>query len=154
MSLTLTSTAFAQGERIPKRYTCEGEDLSPPLSWTGAPDGTRSFVLLCDDPDAPMGTWHHWAVYNIPPEVTELAEGYPTDAAVGPVRQAVTDFGRTGYGGPCPPAGHGTHHYYFKLLALDVGGLDLAEKAECTEVEAAAEPHVLARAELMGTYSR
>ena len=154
MSLTLTSSAFSHGERIPRRYTCEGEDLSPPLSWTGAPDGTRSLVMLCDDPDAPMGTWHHWAAYDIPPDIAEIPEGHPTDAVVGSVHQAITDFGRTGYGGPCPPQGHGTHHYYFKLLALDVEHIELPADAACADVERAAEAHVLERAELMGTYSR
>jgi hypothetical protein len=154
MSLTLTSSAFSHGERIPERYTCEGKDLSPPLSWSGAPEGTESFVLLCDDPDAPRGTWHHWAVFDISADTAALGEGYPTDAAVGRVRQAVTDFGRTGYGGPCPPPGHGIHHYLFKLLALNVARLELPAGARCEDVEEAAEPHVLARAELMGTYSR
>lgn len=154
MSLTLSSSGFSHGERIPRRYTCEGEDLSPPLAWSDAPDGTASLVLLCDDPDAPRGTWHHWAAYDIPPDTASLEEGYPTDAAVGKVHQAVTDFGRTGYCGPCPPPGHGTHHYFFKLLALDVARLELPAGAKCEDVEKAAEPHVLARAELMGTYSR
>lgn len=154
MSLTLTSTAFSHGERIPERHTCEGDDLSPPLAWSGAPKGTASFALLCDDPDAPRGTWHHWAVFDIPADTSALREGYPPDAAVGRVRQAVTDFGRTGYGGPCPPPGHGIHHYFFKLLALNVARLDLPAGARCEDVEEGAEPHVLARAELMGTYSR
>ena len=154
MSLTLKSSAFTEGQRIPKRYTCEGEDLSPPLTWSGAPEGTKSFALLCDDPDAPMGTWHHWAAYDIPASTSELKEGYPSDAVVGPVHQAVTDFGRTGYGGPCPPPGHGTHRYFFKLLALDVARLDVPSGVKCQDVEAAAKPHVLGHAELMGTYSR
>lgn len=154
MALTLTSSAFAHGERIPKRYTCDGEDLSPPLSWSGAPEGTMSFALVCDDPDAPMGTWHHWAAYDIPAEFSELEEGFPADARIGSVHQAFTDFGRTGYGGPCPPKGHGTHHYGFRLFALDVKHLELPAGAKCEDVEKAAAPHVLARAELMGTYSR
>jgi Raf kinase inhibitor-like YbhB/YbcL family protein len=154
MALRLSSSAFAHGERVPRQYTCEGQDKSPPLAWSDAPSGTKSFVLLCDDPDAPRGTWHHWAVFNIPADRTSLEEGFPTDAAVGPVHQAVTDFGRPGYGGPCPPRGHGTHHYHFRLLALSVPKLDLPLDAACPDVAAAAKPHVLETAELMGTYSR
>jgi Raf kinase inhibitor-like YbhB/YbcL family protein len=154
MTLTLTSSAFSDGERIPKRYTCDGEDLSPPLSWSGAPDGTVSFAVICDDPDAPMGTWHHWAAYDIPAEFTELQEDFPTEPRIGAVRQAITDFGQTGYGGPCPPEGHGTHHYNFRLLALEVKHLDLPADAKCEDVEKAAQPYILAKAELTGTYSR
>ncbi|MDJ0949284.1 MAG: YbhB/YbcL family Raf kinase inhibitor-like protein [Alphaproteobacteria bacterium] len=154
MPLTLSSQHFAAGERIPSRFTCEGEDVSPHLTWSGAPEGTQSFVLLCDDPDAPAGTWHHWAVYDIPTDVAGLPEAYPADGRVGEVRQAVNDFGRSGYGGPCPPRRHGTHHYRFRLLALDVESLGLEDDPGCTEVEAAAEPHVIETAELVGTYSR
>ncbi|MFQ5958886.1 MAG: YbhB/YbcL family Raf kinase inhibitor-like protein [Alphaproteobacteria bacterium] len=154
MTLVLTSTAFADGERVPERYTCEGDDLSPPLAWSGAPAGTLSFALLCDDPDAPAGTWHHWAAYDIPAERSALTEGFPKDARVGPVRQAVTDFRRPGYGGPCPPPGHGVHHYHFRLLALDVATLGLADDAHCTDVARAAAGDVLAEAKIVGTYSR
>lgn len=154
MALQLISSAFSEGDRIPARYTCEGEDASPPLAWSGAPAGARSFALLCDDPDAPAGTWHHWAAYDIPADTSELAEGYPTEPRVGAVRQAINDFGRSGHGGPCPPPGHGVHHYHFKLLALEVETLELGADARCPEVAKAAEAHVLARAELIGTYSR
>jgi Raf kinase inhibitor-like YbhB/YbcL family protein len=154
MALRLSSSAFVHGERIPRRYTCEGEDISPPLAWSGAPAGTKSFVLLCDDPDAPRGTWHHWAAFNIPADRAALEEDFPTHATVGSVRQAVTDFGRPGYGGPCPPRGHGTHHYHFRLLALSVAKLDLPLDATFAQVAAAAKPHVIGTAELMGTYSR
>lgn len=154
MALTLTSSAFADGERIPARYTCEGEDVSPPLAWSGAPDGTLSFALLCDDPDAPAGTWRHWAVFDLPADATRLDESYPTDTQVGPTRQAVNDFPRTGYGGPCPPPGHGTHHYHFRLLALGVEKLETGGEPRCADVDAAARPHVLAETELVGTYSR
>ncbi|MGB8275526.1 MAG: YbhB/YbcL family Raf kinase inhibitor-like protein [Alphaproteobacteria bacterium] len=154
MTLTLASTAFTHGSPIPREYSCEGDDLSPPLSWSDAPAGTKSFALICDDPDAPAGTWHHWAAFNIPGDQTALPEGFATDAVVGSIHQAVTDFGRPGYGGPCPPRGHGTHHYHFRLFALSVPKLDLPLDSTCTDVAAAAKPHVLASAELMGTYSR
>jgi Raf kinase inhibitor-like YbhB/YbcL family protein len=154
MAFQLSSTAFNDGERIPDRYTCAGKDISPPLTWLGAPDGARSFALLCDDPDAPGGTWHHWAVFDMPADTNGLPEAYATDAKVGICRQAVNDFRRTGYGGPCPPPGHGVHHYHFRLLALAVARLDLGPKARCPEVEAAARPHLLGEARLTGTYSR
>jgi Raf kinase inhibitor-like YbhB/YbcL family protein len=154
MTMTLTSSAFADGEPIPEIHSCDGADISPPLSWSGAPAGTRSFALLCDDPDAPGGTWTHWAACDIAANVSGLPEDHPKDARVGDVRQAVTDFGRPGYGGPCPPPGHGVHHYNFRLLALDVARLDLPADATFADVAEAAEAHVLDSAELVGTYSR
>lgn len=154
MALKLSSPAFAEGDRIPVQYTCEGEDLSPPLTWSGAPSGTKSFALICEDPDAPAGTWHHWAAYNIPADQDSLPKGFPTDDEVGPIHQALTDFGRPGYGGPCPPRGHGTHHYHFRLMALSVPTLDVSLDSSCPDVQKAAKPHILAVAELMGTYSR
>jgi Raf kinase inhibitor-like YbhB/YbcL family protein len=102
--MELDSSAFADGAAIPRRFACDGENLSPPLQWSGAPEATRSFVLLCDDPDAPAGTWHHWAVYDIPPAVTEFAVNA---AQIAEMKQAVNDFRKVGYGGPCPPHGHG-----------------------------------------------
>jgi len=154
MTMTLTCTAFADGERIPRLYSCDGADISPPLAWSGAPDGVRGFALLCDDPDAPGGTWTHWAAFDIAADATGLSEDYPKDDRVGAVRQAVTDFKRPGYGGPCPPRGHGTHHYRFRLLALDVDRLDLPAKARFDDVAAAVAGHILAEATLTGTYSR
>jgi hypothetical protein len=154
MAFQLTSTAFNGGERIPKRYTCDGENRSPPLAWTGAPSAARSFALLCDDPDAPAGTWHHWALFDIPATMTELDEGLPQEANVQALRQAFNDFVEIGYGGPCPPRGHGVHHYRFRLLALDVDRLSVKERVTCKEVEKAARSHVIATAELVGTYSR
>ncbi len=154
MAFQLTSTAFKAGERIPRRYTCEGEDRSPPLAWSGAPAGTRSFVLLCDDPDAPAGTWRHWALFDIPASVDHLDEGYSSHKRTLPTRQAINDFGRGDYGGPCPPPGHGIHHYHFKLLALEVEKLGLGEGARCAEVERAANARMLATTELIGLYSR
>jgi Raf kinase inhibitor-like YbhB/YbcL family protein len=154
MAMTLKSPAFGAGKPIPKRLSCEGDDLSPPLSWSSAPGGVKSYALVCEDPDAPAGTWHHWGIYNIPGDHDSLPEGFPPDSEVGGIRQAVTDFGRPGYGGPCPPRGHGTHHYYFRLYALDVAKLDLPLDADCEQVKAAAKRHAIEEAELMGTYSR
>lgn len=154
MAFRLESRAFREGQRIPERYTCEGEDVSPPLAWSGAPKGAKSFALLCDDPDAPRGTWRHWGVYNIPGEATELPEGVSPEPAVGAMRQVINDFGRVGYGGPCPPPGHGTHHYHFRLLALSVASLSLPAKARCPDLEKAAKPHLMASAEIIGTYAR
>jgi hypothetical protein len=154
VALRLSSPAFAEGERIPALYSGEGEDLSPPLQWDGVPLGTRSFVLICNDPDAPVGTWYHWAIFDLPAATLELEAGFPTDGRVGDVRQAVTDFQRTGYGGPCPPRGHGVHRYRFRLMALDVEHLAVAASPDCRDVEAAAVPHILAERVLTGTYSR
>ena len=154
MSFTLTSSAFNEGGIIPAKYTCEGSDISPPLAWPGAPEGTRSFALILDDPDAPMGTWTHWAAYNIPATTHALDEGFSNQAEKGAVRQAVTDFKRSGYGGPCPPQGHGPHHYNFRIHALDTQALELPEAATVVEVEKAARPHILATARLTGLYER
>lgn len=154
MTFRLTSPDIAEGARIPKRYTCDGDDVSPPLAWQDAPPETRSFALLCDDPDAPAGTWHHWALFDLPPDATRLAAAYPTDPVVGGTRQALNDFRRFGYGGPCPPRGHGVHHYRFRLLALSVAKLDLPKSARCPDVDAAARSHVIAETVLTGTYSR
>jgi Raf kinase inhibitor-like YbhB/YbcL family protein len=154
MAMTLTSSAFVEGARIPARFTCEGADMSPPLAWSDPPAGARSFALVCSDPDAPVGTWYHWAVFDLPADCRALPEDYPKDPRVGGVRQAVTDFRRTGYGGPCPPKGHGTHHYRFNLMALAVPALDLADRLGCRDVETAAKRHLLAEAMLTGIYSR
>jgi len=149
--MKLVSSAFDDGAAVPQRFTCDGENLSPPLQWSGAPKGTQSFVLLCDDPDAPAGTWHHWAAYDIAPTVTKLAE----DAAqTADMKQAVNDFRKTGYGGPCPPHGHGPHHYHFRLLALSVDHLKLEAKASCRDVEREARKHMIAEAILVGWYER
>ncbi len=151
-ALSIESSAFEYGDPIPRDYACDGSDISPPLSWSNAPPETKSFVLICDDPDAPAGTWVHWVYYDIPSNVTQLPEAFPPDErpeAKG--AQGITDFKRIGYGGPCPPGG--THRYFFKLYALDtVLGLDPG--ASKRQVLRAAEGHVLAEAQLMGTYSR
>jgi Raf kinase inhibitor-like YbhB/YbcL family protein len=152
--MSLISPAFADGARIPDRFTCTGEDVSPPLEWSGAPAETASFALLCEDPDAPAGTWHHWALFDLPPGIRVLDTAYPTDARVDATRQAVNDFKRPGYGGPCPPPGHGVHHYHFRLLAVSVETLAVGASPTCMDVQAAARAHVLAEAVLTGTYSR
>src|SRR6266540_1402431 len=128
MAFSLTSTAFTDGAAIPVKYTCDGADVSPPLAWSGAPAGTKSFALICDDPDAPRGTWVHWVLFNLPAQEKELAEGTPTSARLpNSARQGKNDFGNIGYGGPAPPKGK-PHRYFFKLYALDQT-LDLPEGA-------------------------
>lgn len=152
--MKLTSSAFADGERLPARFSLDGENRSPPLAWSGLPEETKSLAVICDDPDAPRGTWHHWALFNLPPDRSGLPEGFSRGKAVAPASEAINDFKKSGYDGPAPPPGHGTHHYHFRLLALDVAGLALSGRATCRQVAAAAARHVLASAELIGTYSR
>jgi Raf kinase inhibitor-like YbhB/YbcL family protein len=156
MKMTITSTAFGHGEKIPRHHTCEGDDVSPPLAWSGVPDGARSLVLIVDDPDAPdpakpRMTWVHWVLYDIPSTAAGLAEDVVTAALPPGTRQGTNDWKRTGYGGPCPPVGR--HRYFHKLYALDteLGDLGRATKAE---VERAMGGHVLAEAVLIGTYQK
>jgi len=156
MTLKLVSAAFSEGGAIPQKYTCEGEDISPPLSWSGAPAGTRSLVLIVDDPDAPdprapKMTWVHWVLYNLPPASTGLGEGVKANALPQGARSGVNDWKREGYRGPCPPVGR--HRYLLKLYALDamLTGLSRPTKAA---VEAAMRNHVLAQATLTGTYEK
>jgi hypothetical protein len=152
-TVQLTSTAFKDGASIPQQYTGEGKNVSPPLKWTGAPDGTKSFALICDDPDAPGKTWTHWVLFNMPPERHELPEGVPADKGVlGSARQGVNDFKKIGYGGPMPPPGS-PHRYYFKLYALDTT-LDLPGGATKGQVVDALQGHSLGEGLLMGTYRR
>jgi Raf kinase inhibitor-like YbhB/YbcL family protein len=152
MSFELTSTAFAPGDSIPGKYTCDGEDISPPLQWSDPPQGTRSFALIADDPDAPVGTWVHWVLYNLPAEARTLSEAVPSDADLSDgSRNGQNGWRRLGYGGPCPPSG--THRYFFKLYALDTL-LDLAVGANNKQLLGAMEGHILAQAELMGVYTR
>ncbi|MHC5059759.1 MAG: YbhB/YbcL family Raf kinase inhibitor-like protein [Planctomycetota bacterium] len=150
--LEVTSPAFGDGEMVPATYTADGEDISPPLEWSTAPEGTKSIALISDDPDAPMGTWVHWVVYNMPPDTTSLDENVPPDETLPDgAQQGTTDFGRIGYGGPAPPSG--THRYYFKVYALDTK-LDLPTGATKREVEDEMQGHVLTSGELMGKYAR
>jgi len=152
--MRLTSNAFHDGAGIPRRFTCDGEDVSPPLSWTDAPSATRSFALFCDDPDAPTGVWHHWAAYDIPAKHTVLDEGVGGELKPLNFKQAINDFQRPGYGGPCPPRRHGPHHYHFRLLALSVDHLAVDKKTSCQDVEREARQHLLAEATLVGVYQR
>jgi Raf kinase inhibitor-like YbhB/YbcL family protein len=151
-SVALTSTAFQEGDLIPKKYTCDGQDISPPLAWSGLPQGTKSLALICDDPDAPLKTWVHWVVFNMPATVKELPEGVPVQEklAAGGI-QGRSDFGKNGYGGPCPP--FGTHRYVFKLYALDTE-LTLDGRAGKGEAVKAMEGHILAQGQLVGKYKR
>ena len=152
--MQLDSSAFTNNQTIPRRFTGEGEDASPPLTWGGEPAGTKSFALVCEDPDAPNGTFHHWAAYDITPDHKALPEAFPADDAPDGVRQAVNDFGKHGYGGPMPPPGHGPHHYHFRLYALDTDHLPLKPEASVSDVAEAARAHKLAEATLTGTYER
>src|SRR5215472_5738073 len=152
-SMKLTSSAFTESQSIPAKYTCDGEDVSPPLKWTEAPVGTKSLALIADDPDAPMGTWVHWVLYDIPTSVGELPEGLTKSQYLpGGSKQGLNDFKHLGYGGPCPPGGK-PHRYFLKLYALD-RVLELKPGATKKEVERAMEKHILAQAQLMGVYQR
>jgi Raf kinase inhibitor-like YbhB/YbcL family protein len=154
MAFVLSSSSFTHEGAIPSKYTCEGSDMSPPLSWSGVPEGTKSLAFILDDPDAPdpkapQRVWVHWVLYNLPPAAGSLEEGVdklPGEAGVGK-----NDWGRTGYGGPCPPIGR--HRYFHKLYALDTVLPDLGTPTK-KELEQAMEGHILARAELMGTYEK
>jgi hypothetical protein len=155
-NLTLTSPSFTPGGEIPVRHTCEGEDVSPALAWSGAPEGTRSFVLVVDDPDAPdprapRTIWVHWVLYNLPADADSLTEGVRLQDLPAGTLQGRNDWKRTGYGGPCPPIGR--HRYFHKLYALDTVLPDLGEPTKA-QLEKAMEGHVLARAELVGTYEK
>ena len=152
-TLEVTSREFRHGDPIPPRHTCDGENLSPSLAWSGVPVETRSFALVCDDPDAPRGTWVHWLLYNLPADTCELGPGIPNDPELpSHARHGTTDFGDVGYGGPCPPAGK-PHRYFFRLHALDTS-LNLAPGVDRAELEEAMAGHVLAVGTLMGTYER
>ena len=140
--------------RSRNRFTCDGEDLSPPLDWSGIPAEAQRLALLCDDPDAPMGTWHHWAALDTATDRAGLAEGAAQHAGTQGFKQAVNDFRRPGYGGPCPPRGHGPHHYHFRMLALSTAHLPLRKDPSCRDVEREARRHLLAEATLTGVYHR
>jgi Raf kinase inhibitor-like YbhB/YbcL family protein len=156
VSLTITSTAFAAGGEIPATYTCEGKDISPPLAWSGAPGGTRSFALIVDDPDAPdpaapKMTWVHWVLYNLPASTDGLGEAVRGNTLPPGTREGMNDWGRTGYGGPCPPIGR--HRYFHKLYALDAVLQDLGHPSKAA-LEKAMHGHIMAQAELLGTYRK
>ncbi len=156
MSFIITSAAFSNNEEIPKRYTCDGENISPPLSWSGLPEGTESLVLIMDDPDAPdpeapKVTWVHWLLYNLPPTATSLSENIGINDLPNMTKQGINDWKRTGYGGPCPPIGR--HRYFYKLYALDTMLPDLG-KATKAQLEAAIQGKIIGQARLVGTYRR
>jgi len=152
MEIKITTSAFVPGGKIPGKYTCDELDVSPPLTWTSVPEGTKTFALICDDPDAPMGTWVHWVLFNLPADIQELPENIPPERELeSGGKQGMNDFRKIGYGGPCPPGG--THRYYFKLYALDTE-LDLEVGATKRELLKAMEGHILAEGQLMGRYER
>jgi Raf kinase inhibitor-like YbhB/YbcL family protein len=152
MALEIMSTAFSSGESIPTKFTCDGDDVSPPLQWSDPPQGTQSFALIADDPDAPAGTWVHWVLFNMPAESRSLPESVSPDPDLTDGgRHGENSWGRLGYGGPCPPSG--THRYFFKLYALD-SALDLAAGARKDKLLNAMEGHILGQTEVMGVYSR
>jgi len=151
MAFTLTSRAFAEGADIPIRYTCDGENRAPHLTWSGTPDGTRSLTLIVDDPDAPGGIFTHWVLYDIPPEIRELNEN-EAGATVG--IHGRNSFGKAGFGGPCPPHGDPPHRYMFTLAAVDVPSLGLSGARSREDVDAAMETHVIGIARLTGRYQR
>ncbi len=150
--MEIHSIAFSNGSPMPIQYTCDGKDISPPLNWTNPPATTQSFVLLCDDPDAPGGTWHHWAVYDLPDRERSLVEGASRHPKS--FKQAINDFRKTGYGGPCPPHKHGLHHYHFRLLALSVERLPVRKDPTCLDVEREARKYIIAEATMVAVYER
>ncbi|MGC8602525.1 MAG: YbhB/YbcL family Raf kinase inhibitor-like protein [Desulfomonilaceae bacterium] len=152
MNIEVTSTAFQDGAMIPKVYTCDGQNISPPLSWSGVPTQTKSIALIMDDPDAPRGTWVHWVLFNIPPDTKDLPEKTPLGPSLANgARQGMNSWPKLGYGGPCPPSG--IHRYYFKIYALD---LVLPQQTGMTKAQLikAMEGHILAQGQLMGKYTR
>ncbi|MFC1677546.1 YbhB/YbcL family Raf kinase inhibitor-like protein [Planctomycetota bacterium] len=152
MDIKISSSAFTEGGMIPSKYTCDGKDMSPALSWQGVPQETKSIALICDDPDAPMGTFVHWVLFNLPADTTQLPENYPEDETLdNGARQGITDFGKTGYGGPCPPSG--THRYFFKIYALDTV-IDMVSLVDKPKLLEAMDGHILAQGQLMGRYKR
>ncbi|MCI0395692.1 MAG: YbhB/YbcL family Raf kinase inhibitor-like protein [Chloroflexi bacterium] len=152
MPFELTSSAFTYGKHIPQKYSCDGQDISPPLAWRDPPAGTQSLALIVDDPDAPRGDWVHWLLFNLPAGARALPEAVPADSELASGgRHGQNSWRRPGYGGPCPPSG--THRYFLRLYALD-STLDLPAGTTKLQLTRAMEGHILAQAELMGTYSR
>ena len=152
MEIKITSPAFEESGLIPKKYTCDGNNVSPPLRWDSVPDGTESIAIICEDPDAPSGTWVHWILFNLPAECRELAENTPDDETLhDSTRQGINDFGSIGYSGPCPP--WGIHRYFFKIFALDCT-LDIVHLVDKDILNLAMGDHILATGQLMGRYQR
>lgn len=146
--MQVSSAAFVDGQPIPEKYSCDGSNVSPPLEWDGVPATAKSIALICDDPDAPSGTFTHWMVYDLKPSITRLSEG-----SAGGGKEGLNDFGKRGYGGPCPPAKDEAHRYFFRIRALDVQSLGAPGLAK-RDVEAAIKGHVIAEGQLMGKYKR
>jgi len=152
MDIKITSSAFQDGGLIPAKYTCDGADVSPPLQWDNVPQTAKSIALICDDPDAPMGTFVHWVLFNLPAEIRQLSEKVAADKTLpSGARQGTSGFGRVGYGGPCPPSG--THRYFFKIYALDTT-LDLPAGARKSDLLKVMEGHILGQGQLVGKYKR
>jgi Raf kinase inhibitor-like YbhB/YbcL family protein len=154
MPLMLASPAIPPGGEIPSQYTCDGADISPPLTWSGVPEGAKSLVLVVEDPDAPSGMFRHWAVFDIPAGSGGLQAGYSATRLATGFHEGRNDFGKTGYSGPCPPIGHGVHHYHFRLIAISRPTLDLKPSATALDVLNAAQPYSIQQAELGATYRR
>jgi Raf kinase inhibitor-like YbhB/YbcL family protein len=154
MTIKLESPAFDHGATIPKEHTCDGADRSPALTWSGLPTAAKSLLLVCTDPDAPRGVFHHWAIFDIPAAATGLDAGYGPESSADGLRQAVNDFGKPGYGGPCPPRGDKPHAYHFRLSALDAELTSAGPGAKIPEIIALARPHEIAFVELVGYYGR
>jgi Raf kinase inhibitor-like YbhB/YbcL family protein len=155
MGWSLTSDAFENNAEIPRKHTCDGDDVSPPLKWGQPPEAAKELALICDDPDAPIGTFNHWVIWGMPPELPDLPEAVPkleNPPAVGGGMQGKNGFGKLGYGGPCPPRGK-PHHYHFTLYALDVA-IDLEPGSNKAALLKAMEGHVIAQTELVGVYTR
>lgn len=153
MAMEIKSSAFQNGGEIPRKYTCDGADLSPPLGWENTPSGTKAFALIADDPDAPVGIWVHWVLYDLPAETKELAEGVkPSETLTSGAKQGINDFRKIGYGGPCPPPGP-AHRYFFKLYALDAEA-KLKPRATKQQLLNTIKGHILGEAQLMGRYKR
>lgn len=152
--LTLTSPDFDPGETIPARFTCDGDNVSPALRWTGVPEAAKELLLVCDDPDAPGGVFHHWAAYGISPRTSFLGSGFGPESIEPGFMQAINDFGKPGYGGPCPPKGDKPHSYHFRLSALREKITSAAPGATCLEIIALSRPHEIEFVELIGFYGR
>ena len=152
MEIKVTSTAFEEGGMIPRQYTCDGADISPALAWTDVPEGTKALALICDDPDAPMGTWVHWVLFNLPADMSRLPENIPPQKTLDSgAKHGINDFRKLGYGGPCPPGG--THRYFFKIYALD-REIDSDSGISKEDLLKAIKGHILSQGQLMGRYTR
>ena len=154
MALQIQTPAFTQDKRIPNQFSRDGGNVSPLVEWNGAPAGTRSYALVVEDPDAPNGTFRHWAAYDIPADAQRLAEGAGSGAQGAAIQMATNDFGNAQYDGPQPPPGHGTHHYHFRLFALDVPELDVPDECDAAQLLEAAKAHSIAEADAVGTFER